>query len=78
MIQDDPINNTKQTQPADAKTGYFPLNLDSEEEIVLNGISFTPEKEEEVVKQEENHSTNTYYFQYAMLIGLCKRLALMN
>ena len=65
MIQDDPINNLKSKAQ-----GYFPQNLDSEEEIVLKDIEIA----KEVKVKEVNGANRNVYYKYLMLIGLCKNL----
>lgn len=71
MIQDDPINTAKPIY-AD-HVGYFPLNLNSVEEIVVQDIEVS-----ELITQKsslldkENTDDSKIYFKYAMLIGLCK------
>ena len=65
MNQDDPINKLK------SKTqGYFPLNLDSEEDITVREIEVSKGGNEE--KLAENGG-NKLYYQYFLLIGLCKQ-----
>lgn len=65
MIQDDPINKLK------SKTqGYFPLNLDSEEEIAVKEIKISKGEHEKKLTENEG---NKLYYKYFMLIGLCKQ-----
>ena len=67
MIQDDPINKLLHNKTTPSQ-GYYPLNLDSEEEIALKGIDVTADKEKVAGKAEHKG----VYYKYAMLIGLCK------
>ena len=63
MIQDDPSNHRH------AKLDYFPLKLDSEDEIHMNGISVTVSGKGVVGLKKDK---NAVHFKYALLIGLCK------
>ena len=76
MIQDDPINTAKPIYTD--HVGYFPLNLNSVEEIVVQDI----EVSELITKKEsllngESTNDSTIYYKYAMLIGLCNALSLL-
>lgn len=71
MIQDDPINKLKSKVQ-----GYFPLNLDSEEEIVLKDIEIPKDLKtgidvNNVNSTNNNNNSNNVYYKYIMLIGLC-------
>lgn len=77
MIQDDPINQKSKTT-TNNNNEYFPLNNDSEEDIVaFKGIELAKEEGKDVGEDGVN-STNTeasaksVYYKFAMLIGLCK------
>ena len=73
MIQDDPINQKSKTTNNN-NNEYFPLNNDSEEDIVaFKGIELAKEegKVGEDVKNTEASAKSVYY-KFAMLIGLCK------
>lgn len=74
MIQDDPINKLKGKAQAQ---GYFPLKLDSEEEICLKEIDISLLKETKVNANNSNNHNNVYY-KYALLIGLCKMIMKIN
>lgn len=63
MIQDDPINQKPNG------IDYFPLNNESEEEII-------PFQSIKVKDNDEKNNVNSsdIYFKFALLIGLCKQL----
>lgn len=74
MIQDDPINQKSKTTNNN-NNEYFPLNNDSEEDIVaFKGIELAKEEDgkgREDVKNTEASAKSVYY-KFTMLIGLCK------
>ena len=75
MIQDDPINQKSKTTN---NNEYFPLNNDSEEDIVaFKGIELAKEEgkegEDGVNSTKTEACSKNVYYKFAMLIGLCKR-----
>lgn len=75
MIQDDPINKilANKSKLATHNDGYFPLNVDSEEEIAVQGIEVKKDgaKDGQTEKLNQDISDKSLYYKYAMLIGLC-------
>lgn len=61
MIQDDPSNHH-------SKAEYFPLKLDSEEDICMKGIDISGNDLKDATLKEKERSI---YLKYALLIGLC-------
>ena len=60
----------------DKKHLYFPLQVESEEEITLKAIESKPLNEDKESIVPANKGVPVY-FKYAMLIGLCKRRRLI-